>query len=348
MTTDPSAPTPIWKERFGPEFEAFKRAFLRPVRGLSKTFPCDNPSHPVCGAFSIRKRAGDYVGVCEVGFCSKRTFSEQELVPLELNPPQILSTLACSLGLEASVSLSDPAYGIWHIGRHRPNAHLDFPAFVVLPPDDQDQNIGITNLLSRHQEPLLLGVISESDLSVETRARMNKARAQLFRLDKVAWVSGARIAVSDLWTPIREAFDALAVPQTEYRTATVKKYPTPANACWADVRIRMQTGDDALVRVDGDGSPGWVSYNFREMGMAQKSGKKTLAWKFLVDKLAENYGGPVCPKPAERETFVSRKREIARALVEVFGIPGDPLPFNEVPPEVGYKTAFLIEPEGAE
>lgn len=347
MATEPSAPTPIWKERFGSDFEAFKRAFLRPVRGLSKTYPCDNPGHPACGAFTIRKRSsGDYVGVCEAQHCSRRLFSEQDLAQLELNPIQVLSHLARGLGLEESVSLSDATYGIWHIGRHRPNAHHDFEVFVVLPPDDQDQSHGITNLLGRHQRPFLLGVIS--DLSVETRARLNQARSSLFRLDEMAWVSEARIVVSDCWAQIRKDFDALTIPQAEYRTVSVKKYPTPPNARWSDVCIRMKNGDEARVKVDGKGSPGWITYNFREMGMAQKSGKKTLAWKFFVDQLAENYGGPICPKPSEKDTFGSRKQEIARALYEVFGIPGDPLPFNEKPPEIGYKTAFHIFPEGAE
>ena len=338
----------MWRQRLGTDFDGFKEAFLHTDGNLSGTFPCGQSDHPGCGAYEIRERSDDYVGVCERKVCPSKSFKKEELWEYALQRKEILTELARSLGLDGSLSESVTDFGIWHIGRHRPNAHFDFPVFVALCPAHQDVNSAVRELLGRQLKPFLLGVLSESDLSDDTRIRIESAKAQVFELGAVACFSENQFSATAAWSQILAQFHARAVPNDEFKPAKMKKYSTPKNACWADVRIRMQTGDDANVMVDGLGSPGWIPYDFREFGMAQENGNKKLAWKFFVEKLAETYGGPVCPKPAERETFVSRKREIARALYEVFGIPGDPLPFNETPPDIGYKAAFIIEPEGAE
>lgn len=345
---EPAAAVAVWQQRLGTDFDAFKEAFLHAGGNISGTFPCSQLDHPGCGAYEIRARMDDYVGVCESGVCPSRSFKKEELWEYALQRKEILTELANCLSLNASVSESVAEFGIWHIGRHRPNTHFDFPVFVALCPAHQDINSGIRELLGRHSRPFLLGLLSENNLSDDTRGRLTTAKVQTFELEAVANISDSRFSVTAAWSQVLAQFNSQAVPQAEFKPAKVKKYPTPKNACWADVRIRMQTGDDANVMVDGPGSPGWLPYDFRELGMAQENGNKNKAWQFFVDVLAENYGGPVCPKPAQKQTYESRKREIARALIDVFGISGDPLPFLRTPPDIGYKTAFILLPAGAE
>jgi len=344
----PTAPVAVWRQRLGTDFDGFETAFLCAAGGISLSFPCDQPDHPGCGAYEVRKRTDDYVGVCERKICPSKPLKKDDLWAYELQRKQILSHLAGSLKIDGSVSESVVEFGIWHIGRHRPNTHFDFPVFVALCPAHQDVNSGIRELLCRHSKPFLLGVLSGSDLSDDTRMRIESAKAQVFEIESVACFSENQFSSTAAWPQILAQFHARAVPHDEFKSAKLKKYPTPTNASWADVRIRMQTGDDANVMVDGPGSPGWIPYDFRELGMAQENGNKNLAWKFFVDALAENYGGPVCPKPAQKQTYESRKREISRALSGVFGISGDPLPFLRTPPDIGYKTAFILLPAGAE
>lgn len=346
LATDPVAPAGIWKQRLGLNYIDFKRSFLKPVTGLSDTYPCGRSSSIACGAYLIRKNGKRFLGICENSECDPIEVAETDLPRLHFDAEKVCGALADALGIQRDVR--SQGVGIWLIGEHTPNIHITLPVAVVLPDGQDDSDGFFRRVVSTMPRPGFIGYPSQLSPPAEIVSLAHSLKIRLFKLDLIARFSGGSISINNEWNVFAQSFSEESIDRRDFEPEGAKKYPTPFGAKWSDVHIRFQNGHEVFIRVDPEEK--WTRYGYKDMGMADgKSGEPVRSWRFL-EELSLHSGGPVNQVKQEIESggFPERSaKELNAALTSFFGISGRPVPYIKRPPK-GYQTKFFIYPEGAE
>ena len=118
---------------------------------------------------------------------------------------------------------------------------------------------------------------------------------------------------------IMEEFRQTIVPDVP-EAASTAFFPTPPNATWSDVRIRLVDGHTAAIVV---GSAHGV-FSYVQMGMVnRKSGAPSVQWE-LLRAFAANHGILTWWSPQADRRNQKRRELLGRQLREFFRIDGDP------------------------
>lgn len=294
----------------------------------------------------IRKNGERFLGICENSECDPIEVAETDLARLNFDAEKVCGALAYALGIQREVRFHGP--GIWSIGKFMPNIHISLPVLVVLPDGQEDCGNFFCRAVSTMQRRGFIGHPSQLSPPAEVVSLAQSLKIRFFELDRIAGFCGGAISVNSEWDVFAQSFYEESIDQRDFEPEGAKKYPTPPGAKWVDVHIRFQNGHEVLICVDPQEK--WTRYGYKDMGMADgKSGGPVRSWRFL-EELSLHSGGPVNQVKQEIESggFPERSaKELNAALISFFGIPGRPVTYNKREPK-GYKTEFLIYPEGAE
>ena len=130
-----------------------------------------------------------------------------------------------------------------------------------------------------------------------------------------------------------ERFRAAVLPDEDRRTGQAF-FPTPPDATWGNVKIRLVDGHTASIIV---GAAHGV-YNYAQMGTVnRKSGAPSRQWE-LLRAFAEGHGALSWRNRQADRRNQKRRELLSRSLQAFFRIEGDPIvPFGD-----GWRAQFVI------
>ncbi|MCI0341371.1 MAG: hypothetical protein L0216_09530 [Planctomycetales bacterium] len=332
-----------WKEIAGEGLPALE-PFLRPSPDLATTYPCPEPGDDGCPRGVVIHAPDDIVAVCRrsPGSCESLTLTKDDIVVYSLDLAKLAAHLGALFGLKGDGPA--PADGLartLYLGAYRPVAGLTFPAYLTLQHDREDFAQVVERLAARDGRPFLL-VAPTTDLVAPTAAELLRTRgavalglADFTAIDK----NGNLIADR----PVEDALKAFRDGVVRTAEAGTKDgmvfFPTPPEATWPDVEIRLRDGETVSVRVLGARGV----FNYTQMGMAsKKNGAPTLQWALLRAFADENGVLTWASKHAGRRNQ-KRRENLAKDLQRFFRIEGDPIEYGDS--EKGWRVRFRLQNE---
>jgi len=135
------------------------------------------------------------------------------------------------------------------------------------------------------------------------------------------------------------AFRQMVIPQAKNSNG-MAFFATPANATWADIRIKFIDGETVSVKV-GDVT---ARLPCSEMGMVVgRTRRPNKQWE-LLRSFAKGYGVMTWESPDADPRNQKRREYLARDLKAFFRIDGEPIVLTD--DKKGWRTVLSIESDG--
>lgn len=325
-----------WRRRLGEDFDLARR-FLHPINQRAASAPIANDPNelpyrigPVIdGKVEAISDAGDIVV----------TLDQSEVLIYRVAFRPLAQAIAMAFGIDVSFESVPGIPRAHRIGNYRPFSGTSFAAFFVCAMDSGELTRVIESLLARWSGPFVV--------IVPTARRNRTACEDLIRARNICRLTLAEMVAMDQTgqlTSLPTANDALTsflramIPQSAEESLGAF-FPTPPDARWQDVKIKLIDCETISVRI------GQVTrvLTYHDMNMFHKRNRRrTKQWDLLV-AFAEEHGYFTWNSPGAHRKNQSRREILAENLRSFFRIDGDPIEYVEKPKK-GWRTLFSIEP----
>ncbi len=322
-----------WRNALGDAFPTVE-PWLLPAADLATSVPCTRADPAHCAYRIVEHHDGSHTGVCDLGYCPRRTFEPAQLIRYATNPTRLRNETARLLGLvPASNPPAHPC--LLPLGTFAPAAATTpLPAVIAGGPSNELVARLLRELFESTGGPRL--VIFVSALNARS-----PAATFLHRIEWPAFTLGDACAIDPDTAALRwtaegqgawESFCAsLAPPTTAPAAATF-----PPDLRWSEVTLRFLDGHTVSVTARGVR----VRYSFAEMGMEDKRAKRPdVQWE-LLHAFAEGHGTFDWSNDSASHRIQKRKETLAKKLKDHFGIRADPFRYDKS--TGGWQAVFTI------
>ena len=319
-----------WKQLLADEYDR-ARQFLRCSGELATFYPHRDPYLLIYRV--VTHGPEDHVGICdETG--ERIVLTTADLVIEELDQFRLGPAIAYAFGLRYDDRPLDGMLGARRIGHYVPLAGFRFPVFLAIPPPSMGLDPMVDRLLASRQEPFLLMVPSRRTLRSRGEELLRRRKAGLVPLDEGSEIDEhGRLAATPCGRRAIDEFRKSMVPSAD-DSSDMAFFPTPPEATWKDVKIRLVDGHTVSVCA---GAAHGV-FNYTQLGLAnRKNGSPSVQWE-LLRAFAAGSGILTWRSPAANRRNQKRRELLARALQAFFRIDGDPI----VSQDDGWRTRFAI------
>lgn len=317
-----------WRRSYGLNLAALGR-YLRPTNDLAESLDC--PATPGGLHTVVHHGPGDIVGVCE--HCPTEELSKADIVIQRLDVQSLCKDIATALGLSPGFEV--PAPGHYFIGELVPNPGTRHVVYLCCRGDPEQLESAALHLTSTGKRGFILLTPTGRYWTARLRSSIETATSSLMSLEEVVDLAGKVFSASAGW----RSFLDTRVPRTTTK-APPTTFPTPHGARWNELTVRFLTGDTASVTIRN----AKLRVSYTDMGMARSdNANRSVQWEML-EKFAEGNGYYESGFQSRKESEKQQVSRLRQALKAYFQIEGDPIPrYGQ-----GWKTAFLIRPEGWE
>ncbi len=318
-----------WEGALNGAFSAIE-PWLVPTQVPATRVPCKQVGRSGCDGYRIVAHAnGTFVGVCDEGNCTRRLFSEAELVRYEPNITLFRREVARLFGI--APDLSAPEHHTLHpVGELRLGKEV-FGVKIVggLDPGLVERMVQLLWQQTRQKQLLL--ILSETEPKDRLKGLIERCGWIDYTIEEqfdllprgLRWTEGAE----ERW----EGFKS-----THGDTAAAGRFPEQPGLQWPDLVIRFLDGHTVSVR--GGGFQGRFSY--AEMGMEDKRTKAPDAQWELLRRFAEEMGLFTWSSKSANDRNKKRKERLARSLKTFFDLPGEPFRYRKE--DGGWEAVFNI------
>jgi len=327
--------TAEWKQMTNGEYHIVRR-FLRPSEGLATFYPHPDPGIRIYRV--VTQGPDDHVGVCdETG--ERIDLKDEDLVLWELDRPVLGRALAAALGVRYDEEPVERLPTVVRIGYFVPLAGYSFPVYLAIPSSNSDFPRVIGRLVLSQETPMIILATTRRLLTQWEEELFDRRKTCFLSLEESVQVGAdGRMVLTPGGRQRIEDFRQAVVPDAE-QDGSVSFFPTPADATWRQVRIRLLDGHTASVVV---GEVRGV-FNYAQMGMAnRKNAAPSVQWELL--RIFAARGGVLTWQSPQADRKNQKRRELlARALKEFFRIDRDPFATCGD----GWQALFQIETDSA-
>ncbi|MDQ7831355.1 MAG: hypothetical protein RDU30_06470 [Desulfovibrionaceae bacterium] len=317
-----------WRRSYGLNLAALGR-YLRPTNDLAESLDC--PATPGGLHTVVHHGPGDIVGVCD--HCPTEKLSKADIVIQRLDVQSLCKDIATALGLSSGFEI--PAPGHYFIGELVPSPGSRHGVHLCCSNAPAQLEDAMFRLTGNGKQGFIFLTPTSRFWTTTLRDSIETATAHLMSLEEVLDLHAKSFSASVGW---RSFLDTL-VPRTTTK-APPKTFPTPQGARWNELAIRFLTGDTASVTI----RDARLRVSYTDMGMARSdNANRSVQWEML-EKFAEGNGYYEPKHQARKEREKQQVSRLGRALKVYFKIDGEPI----VRDGQGWKTAFVIRPEGWE
>ena len=328
-----------WTARLGSEFAIAER-FLRKTGDLATAIDCPSPGGDGCPRNVIRMAAGDYRAVCRssTGRCDPVDLTASDLGILSPDDQRLHKELAAAFSILALPRPLDRGRVV-NLGEHGVAAGLGVSVLFARPGPElplQDDDFRQAGLGA---DRAVLLVPTNSSLPAPVRARLSSQGHLVLSLadvthihpkDGLALVQPVEVLLQDLRTALLARIGA---------TPTGPLVELPPNTTWAQITLRLNAKETVIC----SGPNIARQMDPADFGMrSRKNAKPTAAWTLFVAIAAaqgvlEVHGG------APTERVKKQKQILTERLQATFGIPSDPIPWDER--QRAYVASFIVRDE---
>lgn len=315
-----------WRRSYGLNLAALSR-YLRPTNELAASLDC--PAAPGGLHTVVHHGPGDIVGVCD--HCPTEKLSKADIVIQRLDVQSLCKDIATALGLSPGFEAQAP--GHYFIGELVPNPGTRHGVYLCCRGNPDQLESAALQLTSSGKRGFILLTPTARYWTVRLRSSIETATSHLMSLEEMVEISDKGFSASAGW----RCFLDIRVPRTTTK-APPTTFPTPHGARWNELTIRFLTGDTASVTI----RDARLRVSYTDMGMARRdNANRSVQWEML-ERFAKGNGYYEPQYQAYKEREKQQILRLGRALKVYFKIDGEPI----VRDGQGWKTAFLIRPEG--
>jgi len=328
-----------WVARFGSEYES-ARAFLRPNGKLASSHPCTVPRGCGCEHDVVGHAPEDIVAVCrcERG-CETFPLKRPDIVVYELDRAALDAAVVEAFNLIKETDSGTDLHGTTRIGVYSPYAGFRFPVFLTIQLEPSDFDSAVDGLLGRIDTPLILLAPTRDLCTAQTEKLLaNRNSAFIPLSENVGFAGNRKLRLLRPLDDILSAFRTANLPSPKDDGGMVF-FPTPPDATWGDVSIKLKDRHTVSVRV----KTATGVFHYAQMGMANKKNSEPTKQWALLEAFADEHGVlDWSSNKADRRN--QKRREILAAnLRDFFRIEGDP--FRLTDDGKGWQALFLISPD---
>ncbi|QLA20922.1 hypothetical protein GD604_14945 [Desulfolutivibrio sulfoxidireducens] len=317
-----------WRRSYGLNLAALGR-YLRPTDDLAESLDC--PATPGGLHTVVHHEPGDIVGVCD--HCPTEKLSKADIVIQRLHVQSLCKDIATALGL--SPGFESQALGHYFIGELVPNPGTRYGVYLCCRGDPEQLESAALHLTSTGKRGFILLTPTNRYWTARLRSSIETATSYLMSLEEVVDLADKGFSASAGW----RSFLDIRVPRTTTK-APPTTFPTPHGARWNELTIRFLTGDTASVTI----RDARLRVSYTDMGMARSdNANRSVQWEML-ERFAKGNGYYEPQYQPYKEREKQQVSRLGRALKVYFKIDGEPI----VRDGQGWKTAFVIRPEGWE
>jgi len=309
-----------WRQGLGDEWPMVE-PLLRHTGRVVQAVACPFPSGDGCPRRVVRHGDGRVVAVCgeRPQRCEAITLEQDDIEALELNAVSFSDLLRRVLALGEP---RESAATLFPIGTLGVRAGFGLPVLLAFPNTDQ-------LIMARDLPDATVGIV----LTPTGRfvAALPAGWTPLSLADVLGVGPRGAIVATEAWTGAADAIKAHAVTTTEAREIV---WNLPPDARWEEMTFEFIGPELLHVRFRGDTR----AFEPVQLGMRHKrSGKATLLWTAL-QAFAECGGEISWTGPGADTRLKKRKQLLSYQLIRCFGIPGDPIVWDDR----AYRTRFKI------
>ena len=328
-----------WRMRCAAEYASAK-SFLRPNGRRASSHPCTVRPGCACAHEVVVHDPDDMVAVCRCGRgCATFPLKRSDIVVYELHRSAFDQVVAGVLKLMGEREPVPDLHQTTRIGVYSPTAGFRFPVYLTIQLEPRDFEHVVNGLVSRTDEPFVLSSPTRNLCTTETeRVLANRKSAFISLVEDVALVGHRKLRLRRPLDDILSSFRGAHFPKPKADGSMVF-FPTPQDATWGDVSIRLRDGHTVSVQVKSERSV----CNYTQMGMAnKKNGEPTFQWA-LLRAFAEERGVLDWRSHHAHRRNQKRRENLARNLRGFFRIEGDP--FRLTNDGKGWETRFRSSPD---
>lgn len=324
-----------WKRLMGDDPYAIMQDYLRPTGELATWFPHRDPD--LLYYRVVTHGPEDHVGVCDETN-ARVTLATADLVLYAVDQLRLYRAVARVLDVAYDLKEIEHLPHTFQIGHFEPLAGFRFPVMLTIPARSEDLERVIDRFAASYEGPILLLVPTRRWLSLAAEDMLCRRQFCLLPLDEtIGRNDDKQLTLTAAGENALADFRRRSVPNPSEKDG-MAFFPTPAGACWSQVRIHLLDGHTASITV---GNVRGV-YNFAQMGMVnRKRGTPSVQWE-LLRAFASGHGILTWRSPQANRRNQKRRELLARQLRMFFRIDGDPIATHEN----GWRTVFAIGESG--
>ncbi|MBU8540880.1 hypothetical protein [Falsiroseomonas tokyonensis] len=328
-----------WTARLGTEF-ALAARYLRKTGDLATAIECPSLGGDGCPRNVIKLPAGGYRAVCRssTGRCDPVELTASDLSILSLDEHRLYSELTAAFSILPPSR--PPGRGrVVHLGEHGVAAGLGAPVLFArpgpeLPLHDDDFRQGG---LGRERAVVLVPTNSSLPPSVSARlsgqGHLVVSLADITHVhpkDGLALVQPVEVLLHDLRTALLARIGAASLGP---------RIALPPNTTWAQITLRLTASETVIC----NGPNVARQMDPADFGMkSRKNAKPIAAWTMFVT-IAAAHGTLKLDGGAPAERVKKQKQILSEHLQATFGIPGDPILWDER--QRAYVASFVVRDE---
>ncbi|MFQ5733101.1 MAG: hypothetical protein ACE5KM_14260, partial [Planctomycetaceae bacterium] len=284
----------------------------------------------------IRLSEDEFVAVPPEGGDAVRLTPDQVAVH-RLHHVRLAKRIAAAIGFTPECAPFAGLPALYRIGSDRPLAGYTFPVFLAIPRGADALERIFDAVAVRTTGPFLLCTPTRRFCPSRVDDELARRNSALLPLNEcLDFDRSANIGMTSAGREFVDAFRAANLPKPETLRETAF-FPTPADACWCDVRMQFVDGETLSIAI-GDVT---ATQNYTQLGMAsRRNGRPTRQWE-LLRIFAAGYGLlDWSSRQADRrhqkqkELLSKRLRTFFRIDEEPFCIAGN-----------GWQARFALQPD---
>ena len=320
----------VWDRVLG---DSVSTRFLLPVGGIVGSVGCVRTlAGHNCRYRIVEHDDGDVVGVCDEGYCARRSFTREDLAKFDLDADKIARGLSHALNITPGIrQLGYPGINL-AIGSLPGTKQI--PVLLCRQFGSDELERFLANYFAEQNQAILLLLPTARRLSdrVVTILRLRDSHYFVLEDNLELQGAGAGFELSDAGRSAwRDCVDLIVGAGS-----TELGFAIPPNARWQSLAIKFKDRHTVAVSINRRTK----MFSYSDMGMIDKRNNLPDAQWQLLAEFAFEYGYIDWNSRAAGPKNQKRKERLAAKLKQFFKIEGDPFIYNK--DTKGWDTVFTI------
>lgn len=311
---------------------------LRSTGTLASTVSCPSPGGQFCPRQVCPDGDGAFVAVCgnRPAECSKLKLSLEDVRIYALDAGSLAGALASALSLRVDYDAVTTMRQTWRLGYCDVATGAAFPVYLSIQDSTDGYVVALARLQALNDAAFAMLVPTRRLLGDSVFDLTAKTPIDLIILPEIVSAEGpSGLACSARPETVFPKAWSATMP-TEGRGENERAWVLPADVKWEELLFEFEA--EQMLRITFQG----MTKKFEPIDLHMRNNRDkvpNLQWTLLRSFAIKN-GVIEDIAPRDFDQVQSQKRQLSNRLQAAFGIPDDPIPWNQ--DEKAYRTRFRI------
>jgi len=322
-----------WSLRLKDELPAAE-CYLISTGRRAKEIACPSPGGDGCPRKIVKHGDGRFRAVCgnKPAECDPIDVTGEEIACLAVDRKKLAAAVCTLLSATSEPGIQERGAAML-VGSHAVAAGVGIPIILLIPGPMAEVSLEMLPELDGPAAivtPTIGSISQQFKTTLKSRGHCILALSEIGSVDDQHGLTGLQSA-EKLLSPLREKLLA-----SQASAASERIWLLPADARWEDLTFEFTAAEVVNVRFRQETR----RFEPEQFGMkSKKNGRPTIHWT-LLRSFAQLAGSLTWKDQAASAKIKKQKQLLSRRLIELFGITGDPIPWQ--PGQPAYVARFTI------